>query len=123
MSIASYIKEEALCELESQILQVEGIHTIHLYIDAIGHLVLSMLVVKKECRKQGIGTKIMQMICDYADKNSLVIGLTPADRHKDNGTTSRERLIRFYSRFGFYRNKGRNRNYRTMNAMLRWPHD
>lgn len=123
-TIASIEKEEAICALESEILSyTKGITTIHLYLDTIGHLVLAMLEIKRECRNQGIGTKVMHFLCAYADEHNLTIGLTPADRNKNSGTTSSARLYKFYSRFGFVRNKGRNKNYRTSNTMFRRPNE
>ncbi|MDC1446571.1 hypothetical protein N8344_01205, partial [bacterium] len=40
---------------------------------------------------------------------------------KQHGTTSQSRLRKFYKRFGFIDNKGRNKNYEFRNLMIRYP--
>jgi hypothetical protein len=52
-------------------------------------------------RKQGIGTAIMRELCEFADRHSTEIRLTPASKRDYSATTSRARLIRFYKRFEF----------------------
>ena len=79
---------------------------------------LSHIIVPKEKRKQGIGTKVMQEIVKYADQHNFRIRLTP-----DNsiGGTSVSRLKSFYKRFDFVENKGRNKNFRFNETMYRNP--
>src|SRR4051794_3716871 len=49
-------------------------------------------------RKQGTGTAIMRMLCEFADRQAVEIRLTPASKGDYAATTSRRRLIRFYKR-------------------------
>lgn len=79
---------------------------------------LSRLEVRKDLRKQGLGTKAMQDLVDLADQFGLMITLSPA---KEFGATSVERLRRFYRRFGFVRNRGRYKRFEIMDAMYRRP--
>lgn len=76
-------------------------------------LVISSIIVPKEKRNQGIGTKVMEEICDYADEHNLNILLTPSS---DFGGSKR-RLINFYKYFGFVKNK----DYKYRELMIRKP--
>jgi GNAT superfamily N-acetyltransferase len=80
---------------------------------------LAMLEVPRGNRKQGMGTAAMKELCAFADKVGKRIELNVADRDPNSGTTSRSRLIRFYRRFGFVPNKGRNKDFRTRASMYR----
>jgi predicted GNAT family N-acyltransferase len=64
-------------------------------------LVLDTIVIPKELRKQGIGSKIMRMVCEYGDKVNKPIYLTPSTSF---GGSSVSRLKEFYKRFGFVKN-------------------
>lgn len=77
-------------------------------------LVLNMISVKD--KKQGVGTKAMQDIINYADEQGKRIELTP---EKIEGTTSKARLINFYKKFGFVENKGKNLNPEISESMYR----
>lgn len=78
---------------------------------------LHEIIVNKEFRNSGIGSKIMQDLTDIADKHDKRISLSPSN---DFGG-SVKRLKEFYKRFGFYENKGRNKNYQFTETMLRRP--
>ena len=80
-------------------------------------LILSRIIVKEECRGQGVGTNVMNDLIDYADTNGQIIALTPS---KDFGGNV-NRLIQFYKRFGFKMNKGANKNFEFRDTMLREP--
>jgi 8-oxo-dGTP pyrophosphatase MutT (NUDIX family)/GNAT superfamily N-acetyltransferase len=82
---------------------------------------LSHLVVPKAERKKGVGSRFMERLCEMADKAGVMISLTPAMKDDGFGTTSRTRLIQFYKRFGFRENKGRNKDFRFRDSMLRRP--
>lgn len=69
---------------------------------------LDTIIVGKQNRGQGIGTKALNMLTDYADKLGKRIILTPAVKDNYQGTTSRARLVKFYKQFGFKESKGRN---------------
>lgn len=87
-----------------------------------GELNLSDLKVAKGNRKKGIGSAFMESLVSIADREGLTITLTPGSRDDKHGTTSRKRLVKFYKRFGFVENKGRNKDFRrTAGSMFREP--
>jgi len=81
---------------------------------------LDHLRVEREYRNQGLGSSYMQDLCDYADRTGKDIELSLGDKEKGE-TTSKNRLIRFYQRFGFVRNFGRTVDYRRSCQMYRRP--
>ena len=60
-------------------------------------LVLDTIVIPKEFRKQGIGTAVMNRVCEYADQIQKPLYLTPSTSY---GGSSIGRLKSFYKRFG-----------------------
>lgn len=82
------------------------------------YIYLSKILIPKEVRNLGTGTKIMNEIITYADKNDRLITLTPST---DYGATSVSRLKEFYKKFGFIENKGRNKNFEISQTMYRVP--
>jgi|TARA_B110000908_G_C9878081_1_gene281392 predicted GNAT family N-acyltransferase len=74
-------------------------------------LTLSRIEVPKESRGSGNGSKVMQRIIDFADKNGKKIYLTPS---KDFGASSVSRLEKFYKGFDFVKNKYHNETKETM---------
>ena len=82
-----------------------------------GTITLSQIIVPKEKRQSGIGTKAMLALTQYADETNQRIVLTPS---KDFGG-SVARLTKFYNNFGFVLNKGRNKDFTTIETMIRLP--
>lgn len=82
-----------------------------------GDLSLSQIVVPRDQRNSGIGTAVMRELTAFADRHRLTMTLTP-DRSY-GGSIARLRV--FYRRFGFVPNKGRRKDYRFSNSMLRRP--
>ena len=80
-----------------------------------GAITLSQIIVPKDERSSGKGTAAMQALVDYADATGQRVVLTPSS---DFGG-SKSRLVQFYKRFGFVENKGRNKDYTTMEGMYR----
>jgi GNAT superfamily N-acetyltransferase len=76
------------------------------------------VVVPQNMRGKGIGSKVMESMSELADKQGRRIALSPST---DFGGSSTERLKRFYSRFGFVRNKGRNKDFSISETMYRNP--
>ena len=74
------------------------------------------LIIAAE-KNTGTGTKLMQDICDYADKERKTIILSPSDEFGGN----KKRLIQFYKRFGFVENKGKNKEFLIFESMYRLP--
>lgn len=82
---------------------------------------VSMLLAKED-RGKGTGSKVMEELCDYADRNKKKIELTPAvDGDYSGETTSQSRLIDFYKKFDFVLNKGRNKDFTISELMFRLP--
>ena len=69
-------------------------------------------------RNGGYGTKFMNDLTKVADENGWILVLTPDVTF---GASSVSRLKRFYKRFGFQENKGRNVDFRTRESMIRRP--
>ena len=86
-----------------------------------GDITLHSLIVPKGRRKQGLGTEAMTSLAAYADQHGQRVILTVGQRDDHHGTTSSSRLRKFYKRFGFVENKGRNKDYRISASMYREP--
>lgn len=75
-------------------------------------------------RVPGIGTMIMNELITWADNNNKMLTLGLAEKgYQPAGTgpktSSSNRLAKFYSRFGFIRNKGRNKRFElSVNANM-----
>lgn len=81
-----------------------------------GMLELTTIAVKRGAARAGLGSRVMQEVTRFADRNGLKMILSPADKGYDpiaDGavTTSRSRLVRFYQRLGFVENKGRYKDW------------
>lgn len=76
------------------------------------------IVVPKEARGGGIGTKTMEELTAYADQAGKTVTLTPS---KDFGGSSVKRLTDFYKRFGFVENKGNKKDFAISDTMYREP--
>jgi len=81
-------------------------------------VILNMVNVSEAERKKGVGTIVMQEIVDYSNSKGKRIELTP---DLIEGTTSKQRLVKFYKRFGFVENKGKNKNFEVSESMYREP--
>jgi predicted GNAT family acetyltransferase len=81
-------------------------------------LKLSRIIIKPEFRGEGVGSKIMEDLVNYADQNKQMIVLTPSSDFGGN----KNRLVQFYKRFGFKPNKGQYKNFEFMDSMIRYPH-
>lgn len=121
MKIINLIKEEINKEdldkktisLQSELENKYDVNLFIYYSKIQNVLVISSIIIPKEKRNQGIGTKVMEEICNYADEHNLNIILTPSS---DFGG-SKKRLINFYKYFGFVRNK----DYKYKELMIRKP--
>ena len=122
--VVSLMTEEAdKAEMERKLERLrkllERIHPVEvwLYYSNSGCLILSSLVVEKEFRNTGVGSKVMQEIVDFADQNGLIIGATPSS---DLGGSKR-RVEEFNKKFGFVYNRGRNKSFKIRETMIRYP--
>lgn len=77
-------------------------------------LVLERIIIPKELRNNGYGTKILNDICKYSDKKNKPIFLTPDTSF---GATSISRLKKFYKSFGFKKND----DYSVSQSLVRYP--
>lgn len=80
-------------------------------------LILSRIILNKDTRSTGIGTKILNDLIEYADRNKQIIALTPSADFGGN----KNRLIQFYKRFGFKHNKGQYKSFEFKDDMIRYP--
>lgn len=80
------------------------------------NLHLSRIVVEKGRRGQGLGTKAMEDLVALADQYGMLTTLSPST---DFGASSKERLKKFYRRFGFVSNKGRHKDFTLFDSMYR----
>ena len=98
-----------------------GLRDLSLFMTKQGDLKVNMIAVDRAKQGQGIGTAAMTKIAEYADRIGARIILSPGQRDDGFGTTSRDRLVRFYRRFGFIENKGRNKDFAISEGMYREP--
>lgn len=82
-----------------------------------GAITLSRIVVPEADRGAGKGTAAIQSLVDYADQTGQRVMLTPSADFGGN----KKRLTEFYKRFGFVENKGKNKDFTTMERMIREP--
>jgi len=80
---------------------------------------LSKIIVRN--RKRGKGTSILRELCAFADRHNVQIRLTPASKGDYEATTSRARLIRFYKRFGFEKDRADPAEFTAVPTMSRQP--
>jgi ribosomal protein S18 acetylase RimI-like enzyme len=80
-------------------------------------LILSKIIINDELRGEGIGSKIMVDLVNYADTNNQIIALTPSNDFGGNKNS----LIRFYKKFGFKANKGNYKSFEFHESMIRYP--
>jgi hypothetical protein len=73
--------------------------------------------IKVSEKSGGVGTEVMKHICEWADNNFITLALTPSSDLGGN----KNRLQKFYKRFGFVDNKGRNKDYEISESMYRHP--
>jgi len=86
-----------------------------------GDISLDSIIVSRGAQRAGLGSKVLRQLTRFADMNGRRLILTPGQRDPIHGTTSRDRLVRFYKRFGFVENKGRNADLSISAGMLREP--
>jgi len=94
---------------------------VDLYVYERDTILLDTFIVPKNQRRRGVGSDVMADLVNYSDSVGKKIVLSPATKKDNFGTTSKGRLVKFYKRFGFVENKGRNKDYRTRYQMYRRP--
>jgi hypothetical protein len=78
---------------------------------------LSKIIIPEMKRDFGKGSKVMKEFLEIADKSGSTVTLTPS---KDFGG-SVTRLKKFYKKFDFVENRGKNKNYEISDSMYRKP--
>lgn len=97
---------------------------LHIYLTQSGFLKVSSIRIPEQQRGKGIGTKIMNELIVFADRNGLNMALTPAggiDNSYSGRPSNKKKLTKWYRTFGFVPNKGRNKDYTTRETMIRFP--
>lgn len=91
-----------------------------------GDLFLEGIGVKRGAARAGLGTRVLQELTRFADLNGRRLTLNPAHEGYSPAegvapTTSAKRLVKFYERFGFVENTGKNLNLLISEQMYREP--
>lgn len=81
-----------------------------------GYAVVDYIIIPKENRNKGVGTKVMEELTRTADSNKWDLALTPSDVFG----SSEKRLEIFYRRFGFVRNGSGNKKQLAQETMIRY---
>jgi len=102
------------------------VEALDLHLTQLGDLRLDVLAIRRGAARAGLGTRVMQEVTRYADRNGLRLVLSLAKKGYQPiaggvKTTSASRLERFYRRFGFVRNAGRYADLALTAGMYREP--
>jgi len=111
-----------LDDTKSLVADLESRYPVDLWIHPLSSLPaarVSTIRVQRDRHREGIGSQVMQEITSWADDKGAVLVLTPASDGR--GFPSKTKLKSWYRRFGFVPNKGRNKDYRYMDTMIRRP--
>jgi len=107
---ARYCLRDLLAQWEDQL---------DLYIrESNGVIRLNKIIVPQSERGRGIGSQFTGDLTEYPDRTGQKIALDPST---DFGGSSLGRIKRFYRRFRFRNNTGRNRDFTISEAMVRDP--
>lgn len=98
-------------QFAQQVKEKFGLSKFDLDLDNQGNIELVMIEVPRDSRKEGAGSGAMKALTSYADRTGRLVWLSVADRDSRTGTTSRNRLMKFYRQFGFVPNKGRYKRF------------
>jgi tRNA nucleotidyltransferase/poly(A) polymerase/GNAT superfamily N-acetyltransferase len=81
------------------------------------YIAIDKIFIDKNFRGNGYANDAMNLIFDYADKNNIIVTLTP-----DNmWGASVPKLKAWYKSIGFVENKGKKKDFQTMQLMYRLP--
>jgi len=82
-----------------------------------GFVILNQIIIPKEDRRLGLGSRIIQDFVNMADEYNFQLALTPDSVFG----TPQAKLEVFYRKFGFVRNLGRNQDFSISETMVRYP--
>lgn len=85
--------------------------------DSDSYVSMGAIIVPDEKRGTGLGKKVMGELVKEADRNGWNLSLTP----DGEWGSSVPRLKKFYKEFGFRENRGRHKDYRASDTMIRQP--
>ena len=77
---------------------------------------LDFILIAENHRNLGLGTKFMEQLVILADSVNCPLALTPDTSY---GARDEATLENFYKRFGFIKNIGKDRDFSTMQTMIR----
>jgi predicted GNAT family N-acyltransferase len=98
--------------------ELEKQFNVQLSLSELGDIIsINKIIIPEEQRGAGIGSEVMKKIIEYADVNQKIISLTPTEDYGGK----KSKLIKFYKKFGFVDNKGKNKNFETTDTMIRNP--
>lgn len=106
---------DATGSLEDALSKLDALGLKHQISERNGVITVNKIEVPDGARGQGAGSAAMQALIDYADATGKHIALTPTAAFGGN----KERLKKFYQRFGFKENKGKNKVYEVSESMVR----
>lgn len=78
------------------------------------YIELKKIVVPKDRRGEGIGSDVMQELIEYCRENDKDLFVTPSSAFGGNVN----KLTKFYKSFGFKNNKGKYRDFRSMESLV-----
>ncbi|MFJ5142781.1 GNAT family N-acetyltransferase [Streptomyces sp. NPDC088707] len=90
---------------------------IQLGLDPGPHLVLFWILLPKELRGNGIGTRVMEHVLGAADRQGVPVTLSPSGKYGGD----LDRLYAFYERFGFVASTNREQFGSAKESMVRVP--
>ena len=81
------------------------------------YMILNKILIHPEHRQRGYADEVMKLLFEYANRNKKIIALTP-----DNvWGASVEKLKKWYKSLGFTLNKGRNKDFKVRELMIKQP--
>lgn len=88
------------------------------YMTSAGHVRVALIEVSPVYRGQGVARKALADLLDRADREGLIVCLTPEPR---NSRTRKARLVCWYRSLGFVLNTGRSKDFTISDTMYRLP--
>jgi putative acetyltransferase len=83
-----------VAERDGDVVGSAGLHPVGAHVRR-RHVAMIGISVRPDAQRQGVGTALMQALCDYADRWAQIL------RIELGVYTDNERAIRLYRRFGF----------------------
>jgi len=81
------------------------------------YITIDKIFINDEHRGKGYANSAMNVVLDYANKNNVIIALTPDNMWNVN----KNKLINWYKSLGFVMNTGKRKDFYTMQLMYKIP--